>query len=578
MNTPVFRGRSAPGTSSMMCGGLLVHSLPTPGTSLPAGTARVAAAVMLSVVWSLAAPAAERGPSGPIGFFSKIFSSRDEEDERNARGRMNAPPGPPVTVNQGRPVRSLPIMHDPGELPGAMVGRDADPIRRENRPEPESSEPESFDPDAVTPEQLAEIATAAVDSLRGILLESVWPGTLPGEPDGETAHRQVPASDRSQSPPRVPFGHLGTAAPPPENARLAALRKRIARTLATYHRRQLNTRDHTSWEIMHAFLAFGLPARVHLAGPTGEPVSSIGWLNMGGRCRGQSLLEVRDGELVAIRGYGVQGHSAQYLAMLAQCRVSPRSPIVVDSRPFTVADLIESEKRACRPKTELTFALIAMAHYLPSDAAWASSDGGEWTLERLVEEELAQPVNGAPCGGTHRLFGLSYACQRRRQAVGSLDGAYARANDLVRNHQVLTLTRLQNRDGSLSTEWFKRPADREDDIERKVQTTGHMLEWIVASIDQESLYHERVTRCVEFLTRALAADPGHDWKIGPMSHALHALTIYQERMWGTVLPGGVAQFGGAMKTSLERPVESIVRRPNEPRGRQAPGGASGGLR
>lgn len=520
------------------------------------------------------AAAADRGPSGPLGFLSRVLNPQDADDERDARGRMNAPPGPPVTLDQGRPVRSLPIMHEPGELPALQAG---------------SSRPDL--PEQMKPEEIPAVAFAAVAVLRGIVLESVWPegerSAGPVTPSvkkaavrqrTEPAASASPAAARESMPPRVPFSQFGTAPPPPENGRLASLRRGIARTLATYHRRQLNTRDHTSWEIMHAFLAFGLPARVHLAGPGGETVSSIGWMNMGGRCRGQSLLEIRDGSLVAIRGYGVQGHSAQYLAMLAQCRVSPRSPIVVDSQEFTVADLIESEKRACRPKTELTFALISMAHYLPSNASWSSSDGGQWTLERLVEEELEQPINGAACGGTHRLFGLSYACQRRRQAVGALDGAYGRANELVRNHQVLALTRLQNRDGSLSTEWFKRPADREDDIERKVQTTGHMLEWIVASIEQESLYHERVTRCVEFLTRALASDPGHDWKIGPMSHALHALAIYQERMWGTVMPGGVAQFGGPMKTSLERPAESIARRPQQPAAREIPGGASRLLR
>lgn len=508
--------------------------------------------------------AAERPTSKQKGFFSRVFSPTDAEDERDARGRMNAPPGPPVKLNQGRPSRSLPITHEPGEFPGLTANRaNGGPVTPE------------------TAEEILSTAVAAAEIVRGIVLESIWPTTVT---DHSTIQLTPPAQANptrghaQDSPPRVPFSHLGTAPPPPENARFASLRRGISRTLATYLRRQLNTRDHTSWEIMHAFLAFGLPARVHLAGPAGEPVSSIGWLNMGGRCRGQSLLEVHDGALMAIRGYGVQGHSSQYLAMLAQCRVSPRSPIVIDSHEFTVKDLIESEKLACQPKTELTFALIAMAHYLPTDATWTARDSGVWTLERLVEEELGQPVNGAPCGGTHRLFGLSYACQRRRQAVGKLGGAYVRADELVRNHQVLTLTRLQNRDGSLSTEWFKRPADREDDIERKVQTTGHMLEWIVASIDQESLYHERVTRCVEFLTRTLASDPGHDWKIGPMSHALHALSIYQERMWGTVMPGGVAQFGGSMKTSVERPAESIARRPKQAAPRESPGGATRTIR
>ena len=49
------------------------------------------------------------------------------------------------------------------------------------------------------------------------------------------------------------------------------------------------------------------------------------------------------------------------------------------------------------------------------------------------------------------------------------------------------------------------------------------------------------------LSAALAREPAREWKIGPLGHALHALTIYQERAWGTVLPGGIAAFHGGMR-------------------------------
>ena len=58
-----------------------------------------------------------------------------------------------------------------------------------------------------------------------------------------------------------------------------------------------------------------------------------------------------------------------------------------------------------------------------------------------------------------------------------------------------------------------------------------------------------MTAAVEFLNASLAREPSREWKIGPLGHALHALTIYQERAWGTVLPGGIAAFHGPMKAS-----------------------------
>jgi hypothetical protein len=338
--------------------------------------------------------------------------------------------------------------------------------------------------------------------------------------------------------------------PPPKTPRFERLRQWIDQTLATYQRRPLNTAQHTPWEVMHGFIAFGIPTQVRVGGPAGDLVSAIGWSNMGGRCRGQTMLTTNGGQLVALKGYfGVQGHSAQYLAILAQCRVAASSPIKVDGKNFTVADLIEEEKLACKPATELTFSLIALAHYLPTDATWVSRDGERWSLPRLVEEELVQPIRSAPCGGTHRLFGLAYGCQRRQRLAGQLDGVYLRADKYVRDYQNLALTKLQNRAGSFSTEWFKYPADREDDVDRKIQTTGHILEWLVASLDQERLYEPRVVAAAEFLCRTLSREPSREWKIGPLGHALHALNTYQERAWGVVLPGGIAAYHGPMKAT-----------------------------
>ena len=365
------------------------------------------------------------------------------------------------------------------------------------------------------------------------------------------------ASERTQTPIRAtsissnPYASKKSiGAMPPKSPRLQRLRVRIAQTLATYQRRPMNTSHHSPWEIMHGFVGFGIPTKIRAGGPRGELVNAIGWMNSGGRCRGQVMLTVRDNKPHALYGVGLQGHSPQYLAILAQCRVSAKSPLLLDGQNFTVANLIEDEKLNCRSGTELTFALIGLAHYLPTDAVWRSSDGEMWSLDRLMQEEINQPIRTAPCGGTHRLFSLAYGCQRRLRATGKLDGVYQRANIYVREYQNLTLRRLQNRDGSFSTEWFKYPDDRDDDVDRKVQTTGHILEWLVASLDQERLYENRIIAAAEFIATALAREPGRNWKDGPLGHALHSLSIYQERVWGVVLPGNVVAFTGPMKAAV----------------------------
>ncbi len=345
-----------------------------------------------------------------------------------------------------------------------------------------------------------------------------------------------------------------SAEPPPTSTskELVALRRQIAHTLAAYRRRPLNTLQHNPWELMHWAIAYGPASMVRLGGPGGDPVSCVGWLNMGGRSRGQVMLATQDDRLVALRGKGMQGHVSQYLAVMAQCRVAPSSPIEIDGRSFTLADLIDSEQRGCTEKTELTFTLIAMAHYLETDASWLAADGGEWSLPKLVQEEIGQPLRGAPCGGTHRLFGLAYACQRRREAIGKLDGIYVAADRYVRGQQQRLFSELQNPDGSFSTDWFNRAEDG-DDVERKLRTSGHMLEFLVSTADQHVLYHPRTIAAVQFVSDILAAEPERDWKVGPMCHALHAVSIYQERVWGALVPGAVAAYHGPMKAKGTAP-------------------------
>jgi hypothetical protein len=404
-------------------------------------------------------------------------------------------------------------------------------------------------------------ASAAGEAARWILEAATDIDYEPTPKPSRTVTIVPPPGKRSKTVPLVVTRLQPSGLAAPRTPRFERLRHWIDTTLTTYQRRPLNTADNTPWEVMHGFIAFGIPTQVRVGGPGGDLVSAIGWSNMGGRCRGQTMLTTSGDRLVALKGYfGVQGHSAQYLAILAQCRVAASSPITVEGRKFTVADLIEEEKLACKPATELTFALIALAHYLPTDATWTSRDGERWSLPRLVEEEIVQTIRGAPCGGTHRLFGLAYGCQRRLKATGQLDGAYLRADQYVRDYQNFTLSRLQSRDGSFSTEWFKYPADREDDVDRKIQTTGHILEWLVASLDQERLYDPRVVSAAEFLCRALAREPSREWKIGPLGHALHALNLYQERAWGVVLPGGIAAYHGPMKAAAES--TAIAERPD----------------
>lgn len=317
---------------------------------------------------------------------------------------------------------------------------------------------------------------------------------------------------------------------PPLTREMMQLRYKLRKVLKAYYRQPLNSRDNDPWEVMHGMLAFGIHSRVRKESPRGDPITAVGWLCYNKPCKWQTLMYVSpQGNLRAKYGVGLQGHMGQFLAMLAQCKVSPDYPIRVEKHQFTVQDLIQAEMDTCYPNTELTFKLIALMHYLESDATWVNDQGQEWSISRLIKEEMDQPIRGAACGGTHRLSGLTLAARTRVKRGEPLDGEFERAAEYVQKYQEYAF-RFQNKDGSLSTNWFRGRGD-EQDINRRVKTTGHTLEWLCYSLQDDELTDWRSFRAINYLTNLLYSNYNNDWEVGPLCHALHALILYDERVF-----------------------------------------------
>lgn len=344
-----------------------------------------------------------------------------------------------------------------------------------------------------------------------------------------------PVPSKSPTPaerPEISSAVAGAVQAAPLTPELTRLRDKINETLAIYSKRHQNTRDNTPWEVMHAFVAFNVRTEIRRDGPNGPPVNAIGWVLWGQRCNGQPLLTLANDRPKAEIGVGVQGHPGQLTAILAQSRVSIDTPLKIQGRDFTLRDLLDEERLGCRPNTELTFRLIALSHYFDLDETWTASDGQEWSIPRLIQEELKQPIRGAACGGTHRLFGLTYAYQQRLKRGQPLDGEYAKAKAYIENYQKYAWS-LMNPDGTFSTSWFNK-AENRSDVDRKIQTTGHVMEWLILSQTDAELRSPRMIRAMDYLATHLKNDPQHEWKLGPMGHALHSLMMYNERVFNAV--------------------------------------------
>jgi hypothetical protein len=305
-------------------------------------------------------------------------------------------------------------------------------------------------------------------------------------------------------------------------------RWRIREAMAWHYEHPQRATDRSPWGIMHAMLPYGVDS--HIIDTQGRRVNAVGFLCYNNAARGMRMFHLKNGQIAANIGPGLQGHAGQFLSMLAQSKIDPAYPMRIESKSFKVADLIEYEKFTCEAGTELTFKLIALSHYLPHDAKWKNFKGEDWDIPRLIREELKQPVVGAACGGTHRMTGFSYSVRIHEQRKHYFDGQWTRASKFIDSYHDYMYT-LHNRDGSYSTNWFASRGDLSDP-QRKLQTTGHMVEWLVFSLPVERLNEPQVTRGIDFLARSLNEGRKVKWEIGPLGHALHALALYDERMFG----------------------------------------------
>lgn len=390
------------------------------------------------------------------------------------------------------------------------------------------------------------------------------PGPPPG---GAPAEKEAPAEP---TPNAEDGGGEGTApksasdnpvppTPPVEEEKslspeLVKLREKLRKCLTQYYNGPTRTVDHSPWGIMHHLIGYGADSEIWAAD---KRVSTAGWLCYNGSCRGMTMLYTsRDGLAVRL-GPGYQGHAGQFLAILAQSRVKTDYPLRIDNRDFTVEDLITYEQKTCRERTELTFKLIGLSHYLHPEATWKDDRGQDWSISRLIKEEIAQPVIGAACGGSHRLTGLAYAVRNREKAGLPVDGQWLKARKYLDEYHVYAF-KLQNPDGSFSTRWFE---GREDfgEKDRRVQTTGHILEWLAYSLPQEELGDERVVKAVNYLVDVMGANPNHKWEVGPKGHAIHGLNIYDRRMFG-------ARMGERIQLAHEERAKKVAAKKTEAAG------------
>jgi hypothetical protein len=369
----------------------------------------------------------------------------------------------------------------------------------------------------------------------------LFAGHLASADDAATKPEAKPA-EAAASPAAKPQRTLSPA--------LTALRESVRQTLAMHRKQAYGTRENSATEIMNYSLAFGCTTEVVLDGTNGQRINGITALCWNYPCAGFEMLGLSQDHIAARVGYGCQERPGEFLAMLAMARVQPNYPVRVAKDSRTVADVIEAEKLSCRTGSDMSLKLIGLSYYV-DEPEWKNDLGETWSIERIIREEVAQPVVTAPEGGLNRLMGLSYAVARRAKRGQPIEGQFDRAQKYTTDFHEFAL-QLQNSDGSWGP-YFLAAKSTSPDIASQLRSTGRVLEWLATSLPDQKLEDVRVMGAVQCVASLLASQR-YQWNTPALStreivsagHALHGLNVFDERVFR---PADVVEKPAAEKSS-----------------------------
>ena len=123
---------------------------------------------------------------------------------------------------------------------------------------------------------------------------------------------------------------------------------------------------------------------------------------------------------------------------------------------------------------------------------------------------------------------MSYARNAYLHSGKRLTGVWAQADQKIRRYKSAA-KHYQNQDGSFSTEYFAGPGFAID-FAKRLEVSGHMLEWIIMASTKKELDEPWVRNAVNVISKDLLEQKNVAAKCGPLYHALHGLVLYRDRM------------------------------------------------
>lgn len=310
--------------------------------------------------------------------------------------------------------------------------------------------------------------------------------------------------------------------------------KRVLEAIRNVRQRDLLV-SNSFWTIFHGILGVG--PDVTLLSETGQRLNAINYFSRGGEIRGLQFIPTKNGLDVKTGPPWVgQGHQDQFIAEMAEWGMKPDHPFIVNGKDYTFEDFIRHSQMHATTQDfqELSWAIIMISEFRGTDATWTNERGEKLKFDDIVRYELDQPVDSAACGGTHRLFGLSWAYHRHMERGGKRTPIWDEVVAKTRAN-IDRARKYQNSDGSFSSKYLAGPGLGKE-AQPRIGTTGHVLEWLTLALSDKEIREPWVQNAAEALALMILENADQLIESGALYHATHGLQMYYARIFCPV-PG-----------------------------------------
>lgn len=318
------------------------------------------------------------------------------------------------------------------------------------------------------------------------------------------------------------------------------LRKRVAQVLEDGLRaRRMDSQINAAWQIMHGVICYG--RQLQIVTPDRGLCSAVDYAFTGGQIEGFELMlgsqPLPSTGRVGLKArlepgsYIGQGHVDQWLAIFAMADLPLDSPIEHGGQTLTLLDWARQAQYDVSNNMldEFSWTLIALTHYFPDEPTWQAADGQSVSWELLVAAELTYDLDQSPCGGTHRLAGITRAL-RAKQRLGLDDSAIWQKAQRVVDENLAKAHDQRSAGGGLSSQYFSRPSITAD-LSAELASAGHLLEFIALAAPPAELAAPWVEHAAMHLCEILERSRHVELDCGALYHALNGLRLYQQRRW-----------------------------------------------